>query len=458
MDFKNFRFGLLIRTVLLGIAIFFAIFSSYKNEWYVTTVVSGVLSIIFIIEIINYAEKYKRSLSDFLLSIKSRDFVSSTSSVNDKATRDILKDAYKEILNEFQNIRIDKEIQYHYLKSIVEHIQIALLSFDEKGDIQFINKTATDLINLQNIKNVKNIITINKNLYNLIQKLKSGENELIKIKINDNLLHLSVYATELKIQNPPAGRASKSIKLISLQNIKQELEYQELESWQKLIRVLTHEIMNSVTPISSLSNVINETLEETKGQKSELTKISDDDFEDMISSLKTIENRSKGLLKFVSSYKQLTRLPKPDFKEVNLIELINHCITLLKQKLKENNINLKFNNTNNEIIVYADYDQIEQVIINLMINAIDAVKGQENPVIKIDLISANSNKHRVIIKDNGKGIDPEEIDKIFIPFYTTKKEGSGIGLSLSRQIMRLHKGSINVNSEVGKGSKFTLEF
>ncbi len=409
--------------------------------------VSAVLSIVFFIEIIRYAEKYKRSLSEFLISIKSRDFISSSNIIADKTTRDILREAYDSILDEFRNIRIDKEVQYHYLKTMIEHVKIALFSFDESGKIQFINKTASELLNVHSNHNISKIENIDSNLFKLIKSLKSGESELLKLKLNDTILHLSVYATEIKIQR-------KSIKLISLQNIKQELEYQELESWQKLIRVLTHEIMNSVTPISSLSNSINETLSETNGKKSELQKISDDDFEDILSSIKTIENRSKGLLKFVSSYKQLTRIPRPDIKEINLSELVNHCQTLLKQKLAEHKIKFTFNNQNEQLNCFADYDLIEQVMINLLINAIDAVKNEKNPQITVD-IKNEINKYKISIKDNGKGINPEEIEKIFIPFYTTKKEGSGIGLSLSRQIMRLHKGSIQVNSE--QGTEFMLE-
>jgi nitrogen fixation/metabolism regulation signal transduction histidine kinase len=451
MDYSNFRFGLIARTLLLGVFILAAVYSSLQNEWYVTSIVSFLLSIASLIEIIRYAEKYKRGLSEFLLSIKSRDFISSISLLTEKNSKSLLKEAYNTIMSEFHNIRTDKEIQYHYLRTIVEHIRIALVSFDEKGDIQFINKPAIELLNIKHKRNIGHIKNQDNNLYNLIVKLKSGESELIKIKLGEDLMHLSVYATELKIQN-------KNIKLISLQNIKQELEYQELESWQKLIRVLTHEIMNSVTPISSLSNAINDTLEETKGQKSELQKISDEDFEDIISSLKTIESRSKGLLKFVSSYKQLTRLPKPDFKEVDLVELLNHCHTLLKQKISERKINFLFKNTSESITTQADYDQIEQVVINLLINAIDAVKEQDKPLIKVEIIRSDLNKHKIIFKDNGKGIDSVELDKIFIPFYTTKKEGSGIGLSLSRQIMRLHKGSIQVKSELGKGAEVILKF
>ena len=453
MVFKNnFRAGLILRVLLLSLAIFVTIFSFYKNEWYVTTTISGIITIIIAIFIIRYAEKYKKGLGDFLLSVKSRDFISSSSNIADKDSKDLLKEAYRVIVNEFQNIRIDKEVHYHYLKTIIEHIKIALLSFNDKGEIQFVNHSAKQLLNIKNFNHIKHIQNIDNSLYQLILNIQSGNSELIKIKIGQELMHLSVYATEIKL-------LKNRVKVVSLQNIKQELEFHELESWQKLIRVLTHEIMNSVTPISSLSSAINEFFDEIREQQNGLTNIPNEDLDDMLSSLKTIENRSKGLLRFVSTYKQLTRIPKPDFKQVNLIELVNHCYTLLKQNIIKNNIT--FNKDypgQNQIIVSVDYDQIEQVIINLLINAIDAVKGRQQPEINIKIISNKTNHHQIIIRDNGKGIDAEELDKIFIPFYTTKKEGSGIGLSLSRQIMRMHKGSIHVNSEPGQGSEFILEF
>ncbi|MFO7828145.1 MAG: HAMP domain-containing sensor histidine kinase [Bacteroidales bacterium] len=453
MVFKNnFRAGLIIRTTLLALSIFATVYSSYKNEWYVTTAASGLIAIALIIFIIRYAEKYKKGLSDFLLSVKSRDFISSSSNIGDKNSKDLLRDAYQLIVNEFQNIRIEKEVHYHYLKTIVEHIKIALFSFNEDGEIQMINNSAKKLLNINNLINIHNIKTIDHGLYHLILNIKSGSSELIKLKQENELMHLSVYATELKMRG-------KWIKVISIQNIKQELEFHELESWQKLIRVLTHEIMNSVTPISSLSTAINEFFDDIKNQNNGFATINKDDLDDMLSSLKTIENRSKGLLKFVSSYKQLTRIPKPDFKDVNLIELVNHCYTLLKQNILKYNITLNMDYSNQtEIMASIDYDQIEQVVINLLINAIDAVKDQEKAEISIQIDADSTNHPKIIIADNGKGIDAEELDKIFIPFYTTKKEGSGIGLSLSRQMMRLHKGSIKANSELGRGSKFILEF
>ena len=450
MVFKSFRYGIAIRTFFLAFFIFATIFSSYKYQWYVTTATAGILSLILVIEIIRYAEKYKRSLSNFILSIKARDYSSLVRNIDDKNSRDILKQAYNTVIEEFRNIQFDKEIKYHYLKTIIEHIKTALLSFDKLGKIEFINKTASDLLGLSANQNIQKLNYSNNKLYSVIKNLKSGDSELIKSEIDNELLHLSIYATEFKIQE-------NTIKLISLKNITSELNYQELESWQKLIRVLTHEIMNSVTPISSLSNAINETIQENNESRHELAQISDDDFEDIVSSLKTIETRSKGLLRFVSSYKQLTRIPTPDFKLVNLIELLNHCKTLLNQKIKKLNINFSLTAQADSIKSFVDYDLIEQVVINLLINAIDAVAANINPQIQI-CVKTTESKTKIIIKDNGKGIKAEDLDKIFIPFYTSKKQGSGIGLSLSRQIMRLHKGNIYVNSAPKKGSEFILEF
>ncbi|MEE4196254.1 MAG: HAMP domain-containing sensor histidine kinase [Bacteroidales bacterium] len=453
MDFNNnFRLGLILRVLTLFAAMFITVFSYYQNEWYVTTVVSGILTIFILIIIIRYAEKYKRGLGDFLLSVKSRDFISSSNIIADKNSKGLLREAYQIIVNEFQNIRIEKEVHYHYLKTIIEHIKVALLSFNEAGEIQFINQAAKQLLNLKNFSRLKDIQSTDMGLFQLMQTIKSGNSELIKLKRGQELMHLSVYATEIKL-------LKEKVKVISLQDIKQELEFHELESWQKLIRVLTHEIMNSVTPISSLSTAINEFFDDIKNRDGGLAKLSHEDLEDVLSSLKTIEKRSNGLLRFVSTYKQLTRIPRPDFKEVNLIELVTHCCTLLKQNFNEHEITFTIDYSKQKHIhASVDYDQIEQVIINLLINAIEAVKEKQQPKINIIIIPGKNNHPQIVIRDNGKGIDAETLDKIFIPFYTSKKEGSGIGLSLSRQIMRMHKGSIHVNSEPGIGSQFTLAF
>jgi len=264
------------------------------------------------------------------------------------------------------------------------------------------------------------------------------------------LQYLSVYVTEFKLQDVPH-------KLVSIQNIKEELEAQELESWQKLIRVLTHEIMNSVTPVSSLSNAINEMLTEDGGKRKPINQIPADDLDDMYNSLKTIEERSKGLLNFVSTYKNLTRLPRPNLLPVRLEELFNHVLNLMKKVMDKQNITLEVKIEGSDLTIYADRDMIMQVLINMLVNAKDALDRRKDKKIKL---SAFRLREKVFIQvfDNGPGIDQESIDKVFIPFFTTKKKGSGIGLSLARQIMRLHKGSIYFTTEEGKGTTFTLEF
>jgi nitrogen fixation/metabolism regulation signal transduction histidine kinase len=256
--------------------------------------------------------------------------------------------------------------------------------------------------------------------------LRAGQREVIRVNREGELLQLSVHVTEFRVRK-------EKFKLVSLQNIRHELEEQELDSWQKLIRVLTHEIMNSVTPVSSLSSAINEMLTDENGSRKALGTLSSDDLDDMYSSLETIEERSRGLLSFVADYKNLTRLPQPVFEDIAVEFLLNHMYRLFKKDMDSENINYQAQVPAHNMSICIDSMMIQQVLINLIKNAMEA------------------------IRDNGKGIDEENLEKVFIPFYTTKRKGSGIGLSLSKQIMRLHKGSIHFQSD-DSGTVFNIEF
>jgi len=214
--------------------------------------------------------------------------------------------------------------------------------------------------------------------------------------------------------------------------------------------------MNSVTPVSSLSTAINEMLRDEKGRPKELNSIEEEDVSDMYESLKTIEERSKGLLNFVSTYKNLTRLPIPQFKHIKVEDLISHVSVLMKKVLDKNGIDLEIKPSQANLEIYADQDLIQQVMINLIINAKDALQKSEERKIQLGSLKKKG-KIIIQVRDNGPGIDQDNIDKIFIPFFTTKKKGSGIGLSLARQIMRMHKGSVYFTSDE-QGTVFTLEF
>ncbi|NOR88572.1 MAG: GHKL domain-containing protein, partial [Bacteroidales bacterium] len=260
------------------------------------------------------------------------------------------------------------------------------------------------------------------------------------------IMQLSIQATEFK-------KKGEEYLLVSVKNIHSELERKEIDSWQKLIRVLTHEIMNSITPISSLASTVKDLLPETQANNLE-----NDDLESMHQALSTISRRSHGLLNFVEIYRDLTRIPKPAFRKVTVKDLLFEAKLMLLHKSELENLDVIIETMPDDIAITADPSLIEQVLINLLINAMQALGKAENP--KIIMTSRFNKNDRVIIEiaDNGHGINHDLMDKIFMPFFTSKKEGSGIGLSLSRQIMHLHKGNIFVKSVEGKGSVFTLNF
>lgn len=450
MNLKSFRIRLVLRVLLLGFAMAVLVYALYQYQWYVASSVSFFMVILIIIEMIRYVEKVNRELGKFLFSIKHKDFTNTFTLKDEGKSFSVLKDAFNEIIKEFQNVRIDKEVHYQYLNAVVNHINIAVICFDNNGNVQLINNAAGKLLNIPELTNIRAISEFHPIIYNVISRISIRKNELVKTKINDEMFHLTLQCFELKMRDRP-------IKLLTIQNIKNELETYELDSWQKLIRVLTHEIMNSVTPISSLSEAINDILQDETGKVRSISTIDKDDLIDLTNSVRAIENRSKGLINFVSSYKNLTRLPKPDYEDILVVELINRAISLLKNDLEKQQINLSYDIHEKDTKLNVDIKMIDQVLINIVKNAIEILGEIEDPVILIQT-SAKDTNVCISIKDNGPGIDEEKLEKIFIPFFTTKQNGSGIGLSLSRQIMRLHGGTISVQSEHGTGTVFTLVF
>jgi len=302
------------------------------------------------------------------------------------------------------------------------------------------------------VNNIQQLTKISEELVDTLKELKTGGSKLIQVNIGEESRQLSVYAIELQLHD-------KQFKLVSLQNIQTELDEKEMEAWRNLIRVLTHEIMNSVTPISSLTGTTREMLSEYKVNGAEEVPILKDDMEDLIYSLKTIENRSEGLIRFLNEFRNLTHTPTPKLKSENINVLLEGICLLMSKELKGKSI--KVHKSLDERIpeISIDRELIEQVIINLIKNASEAFDSEQ--LEKNIWISSNlDNKKRVVItvKDDGAGIEPEALTKIFIPFFTTKKNGSGIGLSLSKEIVRKHQGNISVQSALGVGTEFVLKF
>lgn len=445
MNLKNFRLNVFIRTLLLTALALVLAFVLVKTEWFFTPLVVGILLLITVLNLIYYVEKTNTDLTQFLLSIKQGGFTNIFQGKKG-ANQAELSRAFNEVIEEFQKISIEKESQYQYLRTLNENIGISIISYTEDGHIELMNPAAKNLLKKPYLKNIKDLDAIDPALYEAVIELHSGDRRVIKAFIKDEMIPLSLHVKDFILQN-------KNFRLVLLQNIHIELEQKEVEAWQKLISVLTHEIMNSVTPIVSLSSAINDMMREA-----DITELSSDDKKDVTTSLQTIENRSKGLLKFVNAYKDFSKTPELKIIDVNVIGMIERITLLLQPDLNKSNIKLHLDLKTKELKVKADHELLEQVLINLIKNAIEVLEGSPKGEISISARRAGAKRVSLTIEDNGPGIPKEMIDRIFIPFYTTKKKGTGIGLSFARQIMKLHNGSITVQSDPGKGTVFSLEF
>jgi nitrogen fixation/metabolism regulation signal transduction histidine kinase len=393
-------------------------------------------------------ETTNRRLTNFLDAIRHADFSQSFRGTELGKNYRQLNEAFADVMKNFQKIRGEKEENYRYLQTVVQHVGVGLIVYDQSGKIELINTTAKRLLNITQIGHVQVLASISEELVNKLIEMKPRTRDLIRIQSDDDLLHLALYTTEFRLR----GRA---LTLASIQNIQSELEEQEMEAWQKIIRVLTHEIMNSMTPISSLAKTIDEWLIEFGKEKGVNTST---ELSDIQEAIMTIQKRSEGLIHFVESYRKLTRIPQPNFQIIKVEEIFKRVSQLMEKELSDKKIKFNQSISPQDLSVMADSELIEQVLINLFKNAIDALS--KNKKGQISLTGEKDMRGRVLISlsDNGPGIVTEAREKIFIPFFTTKKTGSGIGLSLSRQIMRQHRGSITVISDPNNETMFKLIF
>jgi two-component system, NtrC family, nitrogen regulation sensor histidine kinase NtrY len=451
MGFKKFRFWVFFRIALITANLLLLVILINRQQHEITSLIVGLIAIAQVSELIRFVERTNRKLTQFLESIRHSDFSTSFSDKGLGHSFEGLNRAFNEVIREFRKNRSEKEEHYNYLLTVVQHVSIGIIAFRKDGKVDIINNAVKRLLRISNLKEIQDLESVKPELPGLLLNMKAGDKQLIKLVVGDELQQLSVYATEFRMRG-------EEFLLVSLQNISSELEEKEIESWQKLIRVLTHEIMNSITPISSLASTVQDMLlGETEGNLS-LRELDEDDLESVQQALSTISSRSQGLLTFVETYRNLTRIPRPNFRYFPVKEIFDRAHSLLRPKMDKFGIQCNARVFPEDLMLTADPDLIDQVVINLLLNAIDAVKDTLQPVISVTASFNTNGRMSIDFADNGSGIKPDILDKIFMPFFTSKKEGSGIGLSLSRQIMHLHKGTITVKSRPGEGAVFTLVF
>lgn len=446
MSSSHFNIRIIIHSILLAITSALFVWTLSRDYLVVTRISLGILWCLQIFLLIYYVNKTNR---DLLLFLQSFEFQDDTLTFNKKKKLPFkpLYNEFNRIIDNFRKVKLEKEMEQHYFLYSIKHVDTGLISFDEEGRVELYNEAAKDLLQLEYLPNIDALERVKNGLPGQMRALKPGKQSMVKLVREHEILFLSLRAAEFKLQEKP-------IKLISLQNIKNELDEKEMDSWQKLIRVLTHEIINSVSPITLLSSTLVKMFEHD-GQAKRKDDLDDQQVADALSGLQAIHKRSHGLSRFVESYKSLTRIPEPSISEIKIMTLFEEIVLLMKKGMMVENIDIECEVLPNDIIIHADEKMIEQVLINLLKNAIEA--GRDQYKFKVSM-SAREEKGSVKIEvnDNGPGISSEVIENIFVPFYTTKKEGSGIGLSLSRQIIRKHGGNLEAISREGEGATFVI--
>ncbi len=449
MGYNKYSIQIFIRVLLIFLILMVFVYFLQKTNRVVTSVFFALLAISQVIMLIRYGNKINRDFARFLIELKEKEPSEIYFPENLEKNFRNLKFSFQQISNEIKKSRIEKLIQQQYLAYIIENISDGLISFNEDGKVKFINPAAKKLFQIKFLHSIWDLDKIQVGIAKDLVLSRPGQHKLIKVLIKNNSRDFLFRISEVKIEN-------HILKIVTFQDLKRELEEKEISSWKKLIRVLTHEMMNSLTPISTLSVAVRRMLLDENKLKP-LNRLKNEDISDIYKNNETIEIRSKGLLEFINQYRQIAKIPELQKEEVKIEPFLQNIKQLFSETIKENRVDFHTHVSSSDLNYCFDKKLIEQVLINLIKNSIESFKNSATK--KVRLV-ADGNKKSLLIKvqDNGGGINDEIKDDIFVPFFTTKKKGSGIGLSLSKEIMQKHNGDIYFESSQEKGTEFSLKF
>jgi two-component system, NtrC family, nitrogen regulation sensor histidine kinase NtrY len=442
----DYRLQVGLRVVIIAAAVGFAVglgFSGGTAAW-VGVMALGLFALIRVFELVRFAERPLREIVRFVEGIRYDDFTVHISKRNSGPLLGALSEGFTEVGDTLRRLRSEREEQARFLDLVIRHVPVALLAYDDAGNVTIFNPAARRLLDVPRLRMMEQLRGVSPVLEQTLRRVNSGEQALVRLDRNGRKLDLAVHATRFRL-------GTESTTLVSLQDIRQELEERELEAWQQLTRVLTHEIVNSVAPIASLAAIAREraTAVETPADGSAA-------IDEVREAIDTIERRSEGLVRFVDAYRSMSRLPQPRIESVPVSDLFAGTRLLLGAKLREKDVALETSIRPPSLEVNVDPELVEQVLINLVLNAIEALEGRPDARVRLESLLDGMGRPMLRVIDNGPGIDPDVQERIFVPFFTTKRTGSGIGLSLARQIARLHGGTLTVQSEPGKETVFTI--
>lgn len=447
---KNLYLNLLVRVLLIVILSILLGYLIASGKSLRISLICLLALVILTVNLISFLNATNKKIKYFFDSVRNDDS-NLFFPVDEKnmTVREIYRNMNK-VNEQIQKLKIENRNQEHYFQILIEHLAIGIITFDKKGFIQHSNSTAKKLLGTDVLTHIKQLERIDEKLYQTLNSIKPSERSLVPINTERGEIQLSLKATSFSTKD-------NAMVILSIQDIKNELDEKEVESWMKLIRVLMHEIMNSITPITSLSESLSNIYSES-GKPVSPEQITPKVISTTLQGLNVIKDQGKGLLSFVESYRKLTRIPEPEKQSFRVADLLNRLKVLYDSREKGDKIKLSFSMKDPDLEIFADQNLISQVLINLIKNAKEAIENTQEGRVLVRAGTGPDLHPEICVIDNGPGISPENIDEIFVPFFTTRQDGSGVGLSISRQIMRMHGGNLKVRSSPGKETVFCLTF
>ncbi len=447
---RNLYFNIIIRVLLIVLLSVVLGYFVIIDRSFRFSIICFLTLVFLTINLISYLNSTNKKIRFFFDSVRNDD---SNLSFPVETRNPALKELYKSmnrVNQQIQQLKIENRQQEQYFRTLLEHLAAGIITFNDKGFILHSNSSARKLLSIDVLTHLQQIKRKDQKLFETIISMKPYERKLVAINAEGGEIQLSLKATSFKTKE-------NELVILSVQDIKNELDEKEIESWMKLIRVLMHEIMNSITPITSLSESLSN-IYGAGGKPVLPEEVNAKTIATTLQGLNVIKEQGKGLMSFVESYRKLTRVPEPEKKLFKVADLMNRVQILYNSLDKSDKTNLSVSMIKPDLEIYADQNLISQVLINLLKNALEANENNNDGKIRIVVSEGFNNHHEICVIDNGPGISEENLDEIFVPFFTTRQNGSGIGLSISKQIMRVHGGNLKVRSVPDKETVFSLSF
>jgi two-component system nitrogen regulation sensor histidine kinase NtrY len=458
MIYKRLLTGIIIRILLLTLTLSAMVYFWLVDRDPLILLNLFVVLVLQVILFIRSQNQVNRKLKIFFESFRYDDLaLTSREGFSDRSFRDLYS-AMSDILKTVRKMNLENLRQKQYFQSVTEHAGVGIMAVNEKGEVKLVNQTLKKMLHITELEVLGDMEKVREGLTGQLEQISPGDQKLIRLSVRDpsdltgeSRMQLSIRCSEIRLEK-------ERIRLLTFQNIREELEEMEIESWQKVIRVLTHEITNSTGPIASAAQTLLELLEgEEIGDiriSGRLTHLK----EDLVEGLWIIRERSLGMEEFVQQFRKVTLVKEPELEKIRLDDLFSGIFVLFEKSFKEKGIAFERSIESPDMVLYADRNLVEQALINLVGNAIHAMSSSPVRNLHLDARIPPGRQCLISLSDTGRGICEEDLDRVFIPFFTTREGGSGIGLSLVRNIMRMHRGSIQVTSDPGRNTTFSLLF